>query len=47
MKTVAQSIDYPVQLMLDVYEFPAESGGRDTKALPHRFRVAHVRTYAT
>ena len=43
--TVAQSIDYPVQLMLDVYEFPPESAGRDAAALPHRFRVAHVRTY--
>jgi RimJ/RimL family protein N-acetyltransferase len=46
VKTVAQSIDYPVQLMLDVYEFPAESARRDAVALPHRFRVAHVRTYA-
>ena len=45
VKSVAQSIDYPVQLMLDVYEFPPESGGRDVAALPHRFRVAHVRTY--
>ena len=45
VKTVAQSIDYPVQLMLDVYEFPPESGARDAAALPHRFRVEHVRTY--
>jgi len=45
VKTVAQSIDYPVQLMLDVYEFPPEDGARDAAALPHRFRVEHVRTY--
>lgn len=45
VKTVAQRIDYPVQLMLDVYEFAPESGSRDVAALPHRFRVAHVRTY--
>ena len=45
VKTVAQRIDYPVQLMLDVYEFPPESAGRDAASLPHRFRVAHVRTY--
>ena len=45
VKTVAQSIDYPVQLMLDVYEFPPESGKRNLAALPHRFRVEHVRTY--
>jgi RimJ/RimL family protein N-acetyltransferase len=46
VKTVAQSIDYPVQLMLDVYRFPAESAEPDAEALPHRFRVAHIRTYA-
>lgn len=43
--TVPQRIDYPVQLMLDVYEFPRDDGTRDTAALPHRFRVSHVRTF--
>ncbi|MFH8251614.1 GNAT family N-acetyltransferase [Microbacterium sp. B2969] len=45
VKTVAQTIDYPVQLMLDVYEFPPGDGVRDAAALPHRFRVAWVRSY--
>ena len=45
VKTVAQRIDYPVQLMLDLYEFPPESSDRDVAALPHRFRVAQIRTY--
>jgi RimJ/RimL family protein N-acetyltransferase len=45
VKTVAQTIDYPVQLMLDVYEFPPEDGDRDAAALPHRFPVAWVRSY--
>lgn len=45
VKTVEQTIDYPVQLMLDVYEFPPEDGERDAASLPHRFRVASVRTY--
>jgi RimJ/RimL family protein N-acetyltransferase len=47
VKTVAQRIDYPVQLMLDVYEFPRADGTRDTAALPHVLRVAHVRSYRT
>lgn len=46
VKTVAQSLDYPVQLMLDVYEFPRADGGRDTAALPHVLRVQHVRSYS-
>ena len=45
VKTVAQRIDYPVQLMLDVYEFPRADGTRDTAALPHRFRISHVRSF--
>lgn len=45
VKTVRQTIDYPVQLMLDVYEFPPEEGERDAAALPHRFRVTSLRTY--
>ncbi|MET0735737.1 MAG: GNAT family N-acetyltransferase [Microbacterium sp.] len=45
VKTVAQSIDYPVQFMLDVYEFPRADGSRDTAALPHEFPVQRVRTF--
>ncbi|WP_344059021.1 GNAT family N-acetyltransferase [Microbacterium pumilum] len=45
VKTVAQSINYPVQLMLDVYEFPRADGTRDTAALPHVLRVRRVRTF--
>ena len=29
VKTVGQAIDYPVQFMLDVYEFPRADGARD------------------
>jgi len=46
VKTVAQTIDYPVQLMLDVFELPRADGSRDLAALPHRFRVQRVRCYA-
>ena len=45
VKTVAQRIDYPVQLMLDVYELPNESGTRDVSAHPLRFDVERVRTF--
>jgi RimJ/RimL family protein N-acetyltransferase len=45
VKTVAQSIDYPVQLMLDVYEFPPADRTRDVGALPHVLRVRRVRTF--
>lgn len=45
VKTVAQRIDYPVQLMLDVYELPDVSRPRDVSAHPLRFDVAHVRTF--
>ena len=45
VKTVVQRIDYPVQLMLDVYELPDGSGGRDAAAHPLRFGVRRVRTY--
>ena len=44
VKTVEQSIDYPVQLMLDVYELPTDAP-RDLDALPFVFEVAHVREY--
>jgi RimJ/RimL family protein N-acetyltransferase len=45
VKTVAQSMGYPVQLMLDVYEFPRGDGTRDRTALPHVFPVQRVRTW--
>ena len=45
VKTVAQSLDYPVQFMLDVYEFPRADGSRDTDALPHTLRVQRVRSF--
>jgi hypothetical protein len=44
VKTVEQSIAYPVQLMLDVYELPTDAP-RDLDALPFVFEVAHVREY--
>ncbi len=46
VKTVVQSLDYPVQLMLDVYEFPRADGARDLAALPHVLRVERVRSFA-
>jgi RimJ/RimL family protein N-acetyltransferase len=46
VKTVVQSIDYPVQLMLEVYEFPRADGTRDTAALPHVLRVERVRSFS-
>ena len=45
VKTVAQRIDYPVQLMLDVYELPNGSGRRDAAGMPLRFQVERVRTF--
>jgi len=45
VKTVPQTIDYPMQLMLDIYEFPRADGTRDTAALPHLLRVERVRTF--
>ena len=45
VKTVRQTIDYPVQLMLDLYELPRADGTRDTAALPHTLRVERVRTF--
>ena len=44
VKTVEQSIGYPMQLMLDVYELPTDAP-RDLAALPFVFEVAHVREY--
>ena len=39
VKTVEQSPDYPMQLMLGVYEFP----GEEPVEYPHVFRVDYVR----
>lgn len=45
VKTSVQAIDYPMQLMLDVFESEPASGTRDMDALPHVFEVAHVRSW--
>jgi hypothetical protein len=45
VNTVRQRIDYPVQLMLDVYELPNDAGRRDASANPLRFDIARVRTF--
>lgn len=44
VKAVGQRIDYPVQLMLDVYELPGE-GPRDVSQHPLLFRVERVASY--
>jgi Glycosyl hydrolases family 16 len=44
IKTVDQSPSYPMQLMLDIYEFPAE-GGEPRETYPKAFVVDHVRGY--
>ena len=46
VKTVDQAIAYPMQFMLDVYEFPPEPGtAPDTGPYPKRFTVDYVRGY--
>ncbi len=45
VKTVEQRIDYPLQLMLDVFEFPRPDGTRDLGALPHVFEVERLRLW--
>jgi hypothetical protein len=45
VKTVEQAPDYPMQLMLNVYEFP-ESPERPPAAYPKVFEVDFVRGYA-
>jgi hypothetical protein len=42
VKTVSQSPDYPMQLMLSIYEFPGKAG---TNGYPKRFTVDYVRGY--
>jgi RimJ/RimL family protein N-acetyltransferase len=44
VKTVGQRIDYPVQMMIDVYELPGD-GPRDVSQHPLLFRVERVATY--
>ena len=44
VKRVAQSPDYPLQLMLDIYEFPAEPGD-PAGTYPKEFVVDYVRGY--
>ncbi len=46
VKTVEQRIDYPLQLMLDVFEFPRADGARDLDALPHVFEVERLRLWS-
>jgi Glycosyl hydrolases family 16 len=41
VKTVGQAPDYPLQLMLSVYEFP----GEEAVDYPHVFAVEYVRGY--
>lgn len=43
VKTVAQRIDYPVQLMLDVFELPG--GARDVSQHPLVFTVERIASY--
>jgi len=46
VKVVEQSLAYPMQLMLGIYEFPAEPGADpDTGSYPKRFVVEYVRGY--
>lgn len=45
VKSVRQCIDYPMQLMLNLYEFGA-TGRPDDADYPKLFRVDHIRGYA-
>ena len=45
IKTVDQSPDYPLQLMLSLYEFPASEYGESTTPYPKTFTVDYVRGY--
>ena len=44
VRTVCQRIDYPLQLMVDLFEFPA-GADRDTAAYPKIGEVKAVRGY--
>ena len=43
IKRVEQSPDYPMQLMLGIYEFPAERSDRSVEPYPKVFTVDYVR----
>ena len=45
MKTVEQAPDYPMQLMLGLYEFPEPGAERRPAAYPKEFAVESVRGY--
>jgi len=45
VKTVEQSPDYPMQLMLGIYDFPPETGDQDNGGYPKAFTVDYVRGY--
>ena len=46
VKTVGQAPDYPMQLMLNIYEFPSGAGGERAAAdYPKAFVVDYVRGY--
>jgi beta-glucanase (GH16 family) len=46
VRSVGQSPDYPMQLMLNIYEFPDGSdAGRDAADYPKEFVVDYVRGY--
>jgi Glycosyl hydrolases family 16 len=45
IKTVGQAPDYPLQLMLDIYEFPGDDGERNPADYPKEFVVDYVRGY--
>jgi len=42
---VDQSPDYPMQLMLNIYEFPDEGPPQDADAYPKELVVDYVRGY--
>jgi Glycosyl hydrolases family 16 len=45
VKTVDQSPGYPMQLMLNIYEFPAGGDDEQTRPYPKEFVVDYVRGY--
>ena len=45
VKTVEQSPDYPMQLMLSIYEFPAGGSDDGVASYPKAFTVDYVRGY--
>jgi hypothetical protein len=44
-RTVDQAPDYPMQLMLGIYEFPGDTSTRDPDAYPKAFVIDYVRGY--